>query len=214
MSDCCGCGKTLDVARMQARQRRVLWQVLAINLLTFAMMMIAAWHSGAASLLSGSLDNLGDALTYAQSLAVVGASLAAKARVAMLKAAFILCAALAVAVGIGWKLAHPQLPLFESMGIAALLNLAANLLCLRLLWPYRQGDINLASAWACSLNDVYEGGAVILAALAVWAFGTGWPDLLIAVALLLLFLRSAWKVACAAWRELCGRAGACAGPAS
>ena len=214
MSDCCGCGKTLDVARMQARQRRVLWQVLAINLLTFAMMMIAAWHSGADSLLSGSLDNLGDALTYALSLAVVGASLAAKARVAMLKAAFILCAALAVAVGIGWKLAHPQLPLFESMGIAALLNLAANLLCLRLLWPYRQGDINLASAWACSLNDVYEGGAVILAALAVWAFGTGWPDLLIAVALLLLFLRSAWKVACAAWRELCGRAGACAGPAS
>ena len=214
MSDCCGCGKTLDVARMQARQRRVLWQVLAINLLTFAMMMIAAWHSGAASLLSGSLDNLGDALTYALSLAVVGASLAAKARVAMLKAAFILCAALAVAVGIGWKLAHPQLPLFESMGIAALLNRAANLLCLRLLWPYRQGDINLASAWACSLNDVYEGGAVILAALAVWAFGTGWPDLLIAVALLLLFLRSAWKVACAAWRELCGRAGACAGPAS
>ncbi len=214
MSDCCGCGKTLDVARMQARQRRVLWQVLAINLLTFAMMMIAAWHSGAASLLSGSLDNLGDALTYALSLAVVGASLAAKARVAMLKAAFILCAALAVVVGIGWKLAHPQLPLFESMGIAALLNLAANLLCLRLLWPYRQGDINLASAWACSLNDVYEGGAVILAALAVWAFGTGWPDLLIAVALLLLFLRSAWKVARAAWRELCGRAGACAGPAS
>lgn len=202
MSDCCGCGRTLDVARMQARQRRALLWVLAINLLSFAMMMAAAWHSGSASLLSGSLDNLGDALTYALSLAVVGASLAAKARVALLKAAFILCASIAVAVGIGWKLAHPHVPLFESMGIAALLNLAANLLCLRLLWPYRQGDINLASAWMCSLNDVYEGGAVILAALAVWAFGAGWPDLLIAVALLLLFLRSAWTVARAAWREL------------
>ncbi|WP_433852946.1 cation transporter [Stenotrophomonas nitritireducens] len=202
MSDCCGCGKTLDVGRMQARQRRALLWVLAINLLTFAMMMAAAWHSGSASLLSGSLDNLGDALTYALSLAVVGASLAAKARVALLKAAFILCAAIAVAVGIGWKLAHPHVPLFESMGIAALLNLAANLLCLRLLWPYRQGDINLASAWMCSLNDVYEGGAVILAALAVWAFGAGWPDLLIAVVLLVLFLRSAWTVARAAWREL------------
>lgn len=202
MSDCCGCGRTLDVARMQARQRRALLWVLAFNLLSFAMMMAAAWHSGSASLLSGSLDNLGDALTYALSLAVVGASLAAKARVALLKAAFILCAAIAVAVGIGWKLAHPHVPLFESMGIAALLNLAANLLCLRLLWPYRQGDINLASAWMCSLNDVYEGGAVILAALAVWAFGAGWPDLLIAVVLLLLFLHSAWTVARAAWREL------------
>lgn len=187
---------------MQARQRRVLYRVLAINLGTFVMMVVAAWYSGSASLLSGSLDNLGDALTYALSLAVVGASVAAKARVAMLKAVFILSAAIAVAVGIGWRLVHPQLPLFESMGIAALLNLAANLVCLRLLWPYRQGDINLASAWACSLNDVYEGGAVILAALAVWTFGAGWPDLLIAAALLLLFLRSAWRVARSAWSQL------------
>lgn len=199
---CCGCGKTLDVAAMQARQRRVLWWVLAINAGTFAMMLGGAWHSGSASLLSGSLDNLGDALTYALSLAVVGASLAAKARVALLKAALILAAALAVAAGIGWKLLHPQLPLFESMGVAAALNLAANLLCLRLLRPYRRGDINLASAWACSLNDVYEGGAVILASVAVWAFGAGWPDLLIAAALLLLFLRSAWRVARRAWAEL------------
>ena len=43
---------------------------------------------------------------------------------------------------------------------------------------------------------------MILAALAVWVFGADWPDLLIAVALLLLFLRSAWNVAWAAWHEL------------
>ncbi len=199
MSECgCCCGTALDVAAMQARQRRVLYQVLAINAATFAMMMAAAWHSGSASLLSGSLDNLGDAATYALSLAVVGASVAAKARVALLKAALILAAALAVAAGIGWKLLHPHLPLFESMGVAAVLNLAANLACLRLLWPHRDGDINLASAWACSVNDVYEGGAVILASVAVGVFGAGWPDLLIGVALLLLFLRSAWRVARAA----------------
>ncbi|MEA9589425.1 cation transporter [Xanthomonas sp. WHRI 10064A] len=199
---CCGCGKTLDVAAMQARQRRVLWWVLAINVGAFALMLAGALHSGAASLLSGSLDNLGDALTYALSLAVVGASLAAKARVALLKAGLILLAALAVAAEIGWKLAHPQLPLFQSMGVVAALNFAANLACLRLLWPYRNGDINLASAWACSRNDVYEGIAVLAASAAVWAFGSGWPDLVIAVALLLLFLRSAWQVARAALVEL------------
>ncbi|WOB26270.1 MULTISPECIES: cation transporter [Xanthomonas] len=187
---------------MQARQRRVLWWVLAINVGAFALMLAVALHSGAASLLSGSLDNLGDALTYALSLAVVGASLAAKARVALLKAGLILLAALAVAAEIGWKLAHPQLPLFQSMGVVAALNVAANLACLRLLWPYRNGDINLASAWACSRNDVYEGIAVLAASAAVWAFGSGWPDLVIAVALLLLFLRSAWQVAHAALAEL------------
>ncbi|MEA5124893.1 cation transporter [Xanthomonas floridensis] len=199
---CCGCGKTLEVAAMQARQRRVLWWVLAINAGSFVLMLAGALHSGAAALLSGSLDNLGDALTYALSLAVVGASLAAKARVALLKAGLILLAALAVAAEIGWKLAHPQLPLFQSMGLVAALNFAANLLCLRLLWPYRRGDINLASAWACSRNDVYEGIAVLAASAGVWAFGSGWPDLVIAVALLLLFLRSAWEVARGAWAEL------------
>lgn len=114
----------------------------------------------------------------------------------------ILLAALAVAAEIGWKLAHPQLPLFQSMGVVAGLNFAANLVCLRLLWPYRSGDINLASAWACSRNDVYEGVAVLAASAAVWAFGSGWPDLLIAGVLLLLFLRSAWQVARGAWAEL------------
>ncbi|CAD7729487.1 hypothetical protein LMG31884_43580 [Xanthomonas hydrangeae] len=114
----------------------------------------------------------------------------------------ILLAALAVAAEIGWKLAHPQLPLFQSMGLVAALNFAANLVCMRLLWPYRNGDINLASAWACSRNDVYEGLAVLAASAAVWAFGSGWPDLVIAVALLLLFLRSAWQVARGAWAEL------------
>ncbi|WP_285449024.1 cation transporter [Xanthomonas sp. LMC-A-07] len=203
---CCGCGKTLDVAAMHARQRSVLWWVLAINAGSFALMLAGALHSGAASLLSGSLDNLGDALTYALSLAVVGASMAAKARVALLKAGLILLAALAVAAEIGWKLAHPQVPLFQSMGVVAAANFLANLVCLRLLWPYRDGDINLASAWACSRNDVYEGVAVLAASGAVWALGSGWPDLLIAVGLLVVFLRSAWQVARRAWAEL-GTAG-------
>ena len=201
MSECCGCGKVVDVARMQAKQRRVLVIVLIINLATFAMMALAAWRSHSSSLLSGSLDNLGDALTYVVSLAVVGASAQMKGRVALLKGFLILGAAIAVGVQIVWRLANPQIPLFDSMGVAALLNLGANAVCLWLLTPYRSGDINMASAWECSRNDIYEGFAVILAALLVWVFGAGWPDLLIAAALLILFLRSATRVLRAAWKE-------------
>lgn len=200
MSESC-CGKAIDVRALEARQRRVLTIVLAINLLTFLMMMGAAWYSRSSSLLSGGLDNLGDALTYALSLAVVGASGLAKARVALFKGLLILGAALAVGVQIIWRWFNPEVPLFEGMGVAALLNLGANLVCLKLLMPYRNGDINLASAWECSRNDVYEGFAVLAAALGVWLFSTGWPDLIIAVVLLLLFLRSAWRVLRSAWRE-------------
>lgn len=202
MSECCGCGKAIDVAAMQARQRRVLTLVLVINLATFVMMLAAAWFSYSSSLLSGGLDNLGDALTYALSLAVVAASTRAKARVALLKAALILGAAVAVGVQIVWRLGNPAVPLFEGMGIAALVNLGANVLCLYLLTPFRTGDVNLASAWECARNDIFEGFAVLAAALMVWLFGAGWPDLLIAAALLVMFLRSAMRVFRASVREL------------
>lgn len=202
MSECCGCGKVIDVAAMQAAQRRVLTIVLAINLATFVMMVGAAWYSQSSSLLSGGLDNLGDALTYALSLAVVGASTRAKARVSLFKGGLILGAAMAVGVQIVWRLGNPTIPMFDSMGLAALLNLGANLVCLRLLAPYREGDINLASAWECARNDIFEGFAVLAAAGLVWIFGAGWPDLLIAIALLVMFLRSAGRVFNASLREL------------
>ncbi|CAH0288144.1 cation transporter [Stenotrophomonas lactitubi] len=202
MGECCGCGKTLDVAAMQARHRRVLWIVLLINLATFLMMVGASWYSHSSSLLSGALDNLGDAATYLLSLLVVGAGVAAKARVALFKGALILATAVAVAVQIGWRLAHPQVPLFESMGLAALLNLAANGFCLWLLTPYRYDDVNLASAWECARNDIFEGVSVVLAAGLVALFGAGWPDLLVAVALLVVFLRSALRVLRIAMAEL------------
>lgn len=207
MSECRGCGKTVDVAAMQAGQRRVLRIVLAINLATFVLMVGAAWYSRSSSVLSGGLDNLGDALTYALSLAVVGASGLAKARVSFFKGLLILGVALAVAVQIGWRLFNPALPLFEGMGVAAVLNLGANYLCLRLLTPYRQSDVNLASAWECARNDIYEGFALIAATALVWLFGAGWPDLLIAAALLVLFLRSATRVLGASMRELRAAAG-------
>lgn len=202
MGECCGCGKTLDVAAMQARHRRVLWIVLLINLATFLMMVGASWYSHSSSLLSGALDNLGDAATYLLSLLVVGAGVAAKARVALFKGVLILAAAVAVAVQIGWRLAHPQVPLFESMGLAALLNLAANGFCLWLLTPYRTDDVNLASAWECARNDIFEGISVVLAAGLVALFGAGWPDLLVAIALLVVFLRSALRVLRIAMAEL------------
>lgn len=200
MSDCCN--KPMNTHLLHDQQRKVLWIVLFINLLTFCMMLAAGIYSGSSSLLSGGLDNLGDAVTYALSLMVVGASHRAQSKVAIVKASLILAAAIAVALQIAWRLLHPGVPIFESMGLAAVLNLVANLICLKLLMPYRYGDVNLASAWECSRNDVYEGVAVIVATIGVWIFKSGWPDLLIASLLLILFLRSAWRVFRNAWAGL------------
>ena len=85
MADSC-CEKTINVRALEVKQRRVLVTVLGINAATFLVMIAAALQSRSTSLLSGGLDNFGDAATYALSIAVVGANSKAKARVALFKA--------------------------------------------------------------------------------------------------------------------------------
>lgn len=190
------------MSALAKRQKRVLVWVLVVNVATFIMMVAGSLVSGSSSLLSGTLDNLGDAITYALSLAVVGGGSAAKARVALFKGMLISGAAIAVAVQIGFHIVHPEAPLVEPMSLVAILNLGANGLCLWMLSPHRKSDINMESVWECSRNDVFEGFAVIGAALAVWIFDSGWPDILVAITLLAVFSRSAVRVITRAWQEL------------
>ena len=88
------------------------------------------------------------------------------------------------------------------MGLAAMLNLMANGICFALLTPHRADDINMASVWQCSRNDLAEGLAVVLTALAVYWTASPLPDLLIGGLLLLLFSHSAIATARAAWQEM------------
>ena len=199
MSGCCD-GCELDARR--DRQRSTLRAVLAINALMFGVIVAAALYADSSALLSDSLDNLGDALTYGLSLWAVSLGTRAKARVALVKGLLILAAALAVAGQIAYRLVYPALPLFEAMGAFSLLGLAANGACLYLLWRHREEDINMRSVWECSRNDIVSNLAVFAAAIAVWATGSGWPDLLIAGLLVLFLLRSAFRVVAAANAEL------------
>lgn len=187
---------------MEQAQRRVLTIVMVINLVTFVGMVIASWLSHSSALLSGTLDNFGDAATYALSLAVVGAGVQAKAKVALFKGLLISLAAAGVTVQIGWRLMNPEMPIVLTMGSAAILNLVANSICLYLLSAHREDDVNMSSVWECSRNDVFEGVAVIVTVGAVWLLDSAWPDLIVAIALLVMFSRSAFRVLTSALTEL------------
>ena len=90
-----------------------------------------------------------------------------------------------------YRIAIPRIPMFEAMGAVGVLALAANSLCLVLLWRHRADDINMSSVWLCSRNDIIANVAVLFAALGVRLTGLGWPDILVGLALSALFLRSA-----------------------
>lgn len=200
MSGCCDNGCALD--RLRARQRGTLQIVLGVNAVMFFVIVAAALYGRSTALLADSLDNLGDALTYGLSLYAVSRGAAAKARVALIKGGLIFAAALVVAGQIGYRLFVPSLPLFEVMGLFSVLGLAANSLCLFLLWRHRHEDVNMSSVWECSRNDIASNLSVFVAAGAVGFTGTSWPDIVVASGLVWLLLRSASRVLSSAVVEL------------
>lgn len=198
----CACNHDCSLERLRERQRGTLRAVLAINAVMFFVIAAAAFHGDSAALLSDSLDNLGDAFTYGLSLYTVSRGGATKARVALFKGALIFLGACFVAGQIAHRLIEPGVPLFEIMGAFSLLGLAANGLCLFLLWRHRHEDVNMSSVWECSRNDIASNLSVFAAAGAVWLTGSGWPDLLVAGALVILLMRSALRVIASARTEL------------
>jgi Co/Zn/Cd efflux system component len=196
------CDQSCSLEAMQSRQRGTLQAVLAINGFMFVVIATAALFAHSAALLSDSLDNLGDALTYALSLYAVSRGAQTKARVALFKGALIFLAACFVAGQIVYRLFVPTVPVFELMGAFSLAGLAANGLCLFLLWRHRHEDVNMSSVWECSRNDIATNLSVFLAAGAVWLTGSGWPDIAIASCLVVLLMRSALRVIMAARAEL------------
>jgi Co/Zn/Cd efflux system component len=200
MSGCCDNNCSIDALR--ERQRGTLRAVLAINAVMFVVIAVAALYGDSTALLADSLDNLGDALTYGLSLYAVARGAKTKARVALFKGGLILLAALVVAAQIVHRLMVPGVPLFEVMGAFSLLGLAANSICLYLLWRHRNEDVNMSSVWECSRNDIVSNISVFVAAGAVWLTGSGWPDIAVAAVLVLYLLRSAIHVIQSAMLEL------------
>ncbi|QBQ56099.1 cation transporter [Nitrosococcus wardiae] len=200
MSGCCDNSCSLDALR--EGQRVTLQTVLGINAVMFLVILVAALYGNSTALLADSLDNLGDAFTYALSLYAVSRGASAKAKVALLKGSLIFLAALAVIAQIAYKLIVPSTPLFEVMGAFSLLGLTANSICLFLLWRHRHEDVNMSSVWECSRNDIASNLSVFVAAGAVWLTGSGWPDILVALGLVWLLMRSAIRVIKSAIEEL------------
>ena len=200
MSGCCNQDCSLD--KLHERQRGTLQVVLGINAVMFIVIVYAALIGKSSALMADSLDNLGDALTYALSLYAVSRGASVKAKVALFKGGLILLAAIVVAAQIIYKLFVPSVPLFEIMGSFSLLALIANSLCLFLLWRHRNEDVNMSSVWECSRNDIAVNLSVFIAAGAVWYTDSGWPDIVVALCLVWLLMSSAIRVISSALSEL------------
>jgi Co/Zn/Cd efflux system component len=200
--DCCHAkGHELERMALHKDIRRVLIIVMMLNAMMFLLEFSAGLVARSASLMADSVDMLGDALVYAISLYALNRSLRWRAGSALLKGAFILFLGLGVIVEIGIKIFWDVPPVSSIMLAFGAMALVANLSCLALLWPYRRHDVNLASTFECSRNDVVANLGVLAAAGLVAASGSAWPDIVVAAAIAFMFLRSSLRVIADAWPQ-------------
>ncbi len=195
VASCCSTkGNELERLAAQGDQRRVLITVLIINAVMFLLEFGAGLAAGSTALMADATDMLGDALVYGVSIYALARSHRWKAGAAMFKGLLILALGLGIVVNVVVKIRSGLPPSSTLMLSFGGLALAANLVCLRLLWRFRSLDVNMSSTFECSRNDVLSNLGVLIAAAFVAWLNSPWPDIVIGSAMAGLFLRSSWRV--------------------
>jgi Co/Zn/Cd efflux system component len=160
----------------------------------FVVEMTAGFAAGSTALKADALDFLGDTLTYAISLAVIGLSLRIRALAALGKGISLATMSALVLALTFYRVIISGVPNETIMIGVAAMALTANLASVGFLRPFRHGDANVRSVWLCSRNDAIGNLFVMLAALGVWRTQTGWPDLVVAGGMAALFLSSSLQI--------------------
>ncbi|MFV0280929.1 MAG: cation transporter [Rhodoblastus sp.] len=180
----------------------MLWIALGINATMFLVEIVAGLAARSTALQADALDFLTDAANYGISLFVLGMSLRWRAGAALVKGGSMGLLGLWVVGNVIWRMLHGSVPGWETMGAVGVAAMVANLICVVLLYAWREGDANMRSVWICSRNDALSNLAVVAAAFGVFGTGTGWPDLVVAAIMAALALQGAIAIIRHALSEL------------
>ncbi|WP_151810242.1 cation transporter [Acinetobacter bereziniae] len=190
----CTCSHEPAPQKPNSKFRTALWIALFINLAMFFVELIGGAYAHSSALWADSLDFFGDAVNYAVSLAVLGASLYWRATVALFKGAIMAIFGLVVIAKTVYAYIQGIPPEAITMGVIGVLALIANVISAVVLYAFRDGDSNMQSVWLCSRNDAIGNVAVIFAAIGVFGTGSMFPDLIVAVIMATLGLTGGYQV--------------------
>jgi len=201
MDACCE-KKEEELTALRSQHKDVLTIVLVINAVLFIVEGVAGLLAHSTALLADSLDMLGDSLVYGFSLYVLWRSAEWKALAAIIKGGIMAVFGVGVLAQAAYKMLAGLVPSAETMGLVGVLVLVGNAVCFFLLFRHRSDDLNMRSTWLCSRNDILANISVLVAAVGVRIFDSGWPDILVGAAIAALFLRSAFTVLSESFAEL------------
>ncbi len=140
---------------------------------------VAGWYAESTGLLADSLDMFADASVYGIALYAVGRSPGLQSRSARISGYLQITLGIGVLVEVVRRFILGSEPVSLVMMSVGGVALAANIICLLLLSPHRDGGVHMRASWIFSTNDVIANIGVIISGLLVMLSGNRLPDLII-----------------------------------
>lgn len=157
------------------QQRQILKIALFLNAAMFGIGMTAGVLAQSTGLMADAIDMLADASAYALGLMAVNRGLAFRKNSARLSGMLLLALGLAVLAEVVHRAVVGSEPQAAIMMGFSLLSLAVNVTVLRLLAPFRSGEVHLRATWIFTRADVVANVGVLGAGLLILL--TGWTAL-------------------------------------
>lgn len=176
-------------------EKKLLWQVFAINLLFFLVEIVAGFLSGSMGLVADSLDMLADSLVYGLALFAVGGSIAGKKNIAKASGYFqLLLAAFGLFEVVRRFVGYEETPVFQTMILVSVFALVGNAISLYLLQKSKSREAHMQASMIFTSNDVIVNIGVIIAGVLVYLTDSRFPDLIVGLIIFVIVGRGAFRI--------------------
>jgi len=176
-------------------ERKLLIQVLIINLSFFILELITGYVASSMGLIADGLDMLADSIVYALALMAVGSTMVRKKKIATLAGYFqLLLAIVGFAEVVRRFTGTEENPAFLTMILVSVLALMGNALCLYILQKSKSKEAHMRASMIFTSNDVIVNAGVILAGVLVYFTGSAYPDLVIGSIVFVMVAVASFKI--------------------
>lgn len=190
MSDC-GC----HVEEVNSSQeRRAITIALALNATMFLVGIVAGLVARSSGLIADALDMLSDSLAYAIALVAVGRSDVFKRNAALASGGLLALLGISVIADTLRRALGDEQPVGWIMVISGTASLIVNASVLRLLAPFRKGEVHLRASWIFTRADVIANIGVITAAILVMLLSSNLPDIVIGLVIGVYVVKEAFEI--------------------
>ncbi len=187
--------ENVSPSNQNENERKLLWQVLAINFFFFALESLTGFLANSMGLFADSLDMLADSLVYGLALFAVGGTLAMKKNIAKTSGYFqLILAVFGITEVIRRFLGFGEVPTFQLMMGISFLALIGNALSLYLLQKSKSTEAHMQASMIFTSNDVIINIGVMLAGGLVFLTNSKIPDLIVGSIVFVIVARGAWRI--------------------